>query len=63
MMQAIVGIEISIGRIESKLKASQDEDLQDRHGTVKGLRMAADDQSRTMAELILNAVTREATQS
>lgn len=63
LMRAVVGIEISIDRIEGKLKASQDEDLQDRHGTVKGLQMAPDDPSRTMAKLVLNAITGEAPQS
>lgn len=63
LMQAVVGIEISIDRIEGKLKASQDEALQDRRGTVKGLQMAPDDQSQTMAGLVLNARSREAPQS
>jgi transcriptional regulator len=35
-----VGIEIPIARLEGKLKLSQDEALQDRVGTVKGLQAA-----------------------
>ena len=37
MLRAIVGIEITIDRIEGRCKASQDEDLPDRLGTVQGL--------------------------
>ena len=38
MLRAIVGIEIAIDRVEGRCKASQDEDLPDRLGTVQGLR-------------------------
>jgi transcriptional regulator len=38
LLRAIVGIEIPIERFEAKLKASQDEAVQDRLGTVEGLR-------------------------
>lgn len=58
LMRAIVGIEISIDRLEGKLKASQDEDLQDRQGTVKGLQAAPGDQSHAMADLVAEAISR-----
>jgi transcriptional regulator len=38
MMRAIVGVEIPIDRLEGKLKASQDEAMSDRLGTVRGMR-------------------------
>jgi transcriptional regulator len=60
LMRGIVGIEIPIDRLEAKLKASQDEDLQDRHGTVKGLQSVSGDQSRSMAGLVLGAISTEA---
>jgi transcriptional regulator len=60
LMRGIVGIEIEIDRLEGKLKASQDEDLQDRHGTVKGLQSNQSEQSCAMAELVLGAITRDA---
>ena len=63
LMRGIVGIEIPIDRVDGKLKASQDEDMQDRHGTVKGLQLNHSQQSRNMAELVLNALTSEAPQS
>ena len=52
LMRGIVGIEIPIDRLEGKLKASQDEDLQDRHGTVQGLRSRPDEQSHAVAALV-----------
>lgn len=63
LMRGIVGIEISIDRLEGKLKASQDEDLQDRHGTVKGLKSIPGEQSQAMAKLVLNAIPTERPQS
>lgn len=63
LMSGIVGIEIPIDRLESKLKASQDEDLQDRHGTVKGLQSVPGDQSHVMAGLVLATIPIEASQS
>jgi transcriptional regulator len=62
MMRAIVGIEIPIDRIDAKRKASQDEDVQDRFGTVQGLQSQPGEQSRQMAALVLNALTGEAPQ-
>jgi len=63
LMRGIVGIEIPIDRLEGKLKASQDEDLQDRHGTVRGLQWSDSDQSRAMAGLVLSTLTSEVPQS
>jgi transcriptional regulator len=60
MMRAIVGIEIPIDRLEGKLKASQDENLPDRLGTVQGLRGQACDMARAMAALVENAIDAEA---
>lgn len=56
MMRGIVGIEIPIDRLEGKLKASQDEALADRHGTVRGLRGQASDSARAMAALVEGAI-------
>ena len=57
LMRGIVGIEIPIDRLDGKLKASQDEDTQDRHGTVKGLQSSPSQQARHMALLVLSALT------
>ncbi|WP_295959111.1 FMN-binding negative transcriptional regulator [Rhodoferax sp.] len=63
MVRGIVGIEIPIDRLEGKLKASQDEDLQDRRGTVAGLQSNPSDASLTMAALVLSAMAGDAPQS
>ncbi|WP_234413801.1 FMN-binding negative transcriptional regulator [Ideonella sp. A 288] len=60
MLRAIVGIEIPIDRLEGKLKASQDEDLQDRVGTVHGLRQRASDDAASMADLVSQALEADA---
>jgi transcriptional regulator len=60
MMRAIVGIEIPIDRLEGKLKASQDEAMPDRLGTVRGLREQACDTARAMAALVQDAIDSEA---
>lgn len=49
LLGAIVGIEILIDRLEGRNKASQDEDLQDRHGTVQGLRASGGEQAAAVA--------------
>lgn len=59
MLRAIVGIEIPIERIEGKLKVSQDEALNDRIGTVAGLRQAADGERSRMADLVEDALRRD----
>lgn len=56
MLRAIVGIEIPIDRLEGKCKASQDEDLQDRLGTVAGLRACPGEQAQAMADLVQGAL-------
>lgn len=58
-MRAVVGIEIAIGRVECKLKVSQDEDMPNRHGTVKGLLSTSSEPGKGMAALLLNAITTE----
>lgn len=60
MMRAIVGIEIPIDRLEGKLKASQDEEMPDRLGTVRGLREQACDTARAMAALVQDAIESDA---
>lgn len=59
LMRGIVGIAIPINRIEGKLKASQDEDLADRHGTVQGLRSDVRHGSPAMASLVQGALDEE----
>lgn len=56
MLNAIVGIEIPIDRLEGKLKASQDEDLQDRLGTVNALRKDARQEAGQMADRVMKAI-------
>lgn len=51
-LRAIVGIEITIDRMEGRLKVSQDEDLADRLGTVEGLRQERDSEAQAMAALV-----------
>lgn len=63
MMRAIVGIEITIDRLEGKLKASQDEEMPDRIGTVRGLREQACDTARAMAALVQEAIESNAADS
>lgn len=55
LLRAIVGIEIPIDRLEGKLKASQDEAVRDRLGTVEGLRGLVRPKA-AMAELEANAI-------
>ncbi|MCY1448673.1 putative FMN-binding domain protein [compost metagenome] len=59
LLRAIVGIEIPIDRLEGKLKASQDEDLQDRLCTVSGLQQVPDDEAKSMAALVRKAIDAE----
>ncbi|MBT9466675.1 FMN-binding negative transcriptional regulator [Hydrogenophaga sp.] len=59
MLNGIVGIEIPIDRLEGKLKASQDEDLQDRLGTVSALREDPRQEARQMANLVMKAIDDE----
>ena len=52
MLGAIVGIEIRIGRIEGKWKASQNRSDADRAGVSRGLRARGDEASLRMAALV-----------
>ena len=61
MLRAIVGIEIPIDRIEAKLKASQDEAMDDRLGTVQGLGSVnalstGSDEAQQMADWVRRAI-------
>ena len=60
LMRAIVGIEIPIDRLEGKLKASQDEAMHDRLGTVRGLHKENCDESSAMADLVVKAIEADA---
>jgi transcriptional regulator len=55
-LRAIVGIEMPIDRLEGKLKASQDEALPDRLGTVRGLQQETADEAGLMAALVMKAI-------
>ncbi len=56
LLRAVVGIEITIDRIEGRLKASQDEAEADRHGTVAGLRTMGGAAAEQMATLVQQAL-------
>ncbi len=56
MLRAVVGIEIVIERLEGRLKVSQDEDDQDRLGTVEGLQQSSTAPSLVLANLVLDAL-------
>lgn len=56
MLRAVVGIEITIDRLEGRLKASQDEDAQDRLATVEGLRQTSEALALGMADLVSQAL-------
>lgn len=60
LLQAVVGIEIVIDRLEGKLKASQDEALPDRFGTAQGLLGSDDAGHRAVGALVLAAAQRDA---
>ncbi|MDM0002625.1 FMN-binding negative transcriptional regulator [Variovorax sp. J22P240] len=59
LLGAIVGIEIPIERLEGKLKASQDEAMQDRRGTVAALQQSPREEERVMANLVMKAIDAE----
>lgn len=56
LLRAVVGIEIPIDRLEGKLKASQDEALPDRLGTVEGLLAQGSANASAMASLVQSAL-------
>lgn len=53
MLRAVVGIEITIDRVEGRLKVSQDENEQDRRGTFEGLQHSTDASTQVLASLVL----------
>jgi transcriptional regulator len=53
MIGALVGIEIPISRIHGKWKVSQNRPFADRLGVAAGLQSQDNDQSRAMAELVM----------
>jgi transcriptional regulator len=55
-MQAIVGIEIVITRLEGKFKVSQNRNLADRQGVVAGLAASAGDRAHAMSRLVAQAL-------
>lgn len=58
LLRAVVGIEIPIESLVGKLKASQDEALRDRLGTVIGLEAKGDENASAMALLVQQQVAR-----
>lgn len=56
LLRAVVGIEIPIDRLEGKLKASQDEAIPDRLGTVRGLLAQGNANASAMASLVQAAL-------
>lgn len=56
LIGAVVGIEIRIDSVSGKFKASQDEALQDRLGTVAGLRGVGSSAASMMALLVEQAI-------
>ncbi|HEX5390381.1 MAG TPA: FMN-binding negative transcriptional regulator [Burkholderiaceae bacterium] len=59
LLRAIVGIEITIERLEGKHKLSQDEALADRVGTVAGLLGEQRDEAHALAGLVQTAIDAE----
>lgn len=55
MVEAIVGIEIPISRIEGKWKVSQNRNEADRQGVIAGLMASGDETDRAMADLVAGA--------
>jgi transcriptional regulator len=51
-IKGIVGLEISISRVEGKWKVSQNRPEADRIGVIEGLRESGDEDAETMAELV-----------
>jgi len=58
MLRAVVGIEIPIDCLVGKRKASQDEALQDRLGTIAGLVAQGSGNGLAMASLVEQAMDR-----
>ena len=60
LSRAIVGIEITVERLEGKQKASQDEAMQDRLGTVDGLQQLGTTGALSVAAFVKHAIDSEA---
>lgn len=58
LLRSVVGIEIPIDGLIGKLKASQDEDIQDRWGTVEGLTVQGTENALAMASLVRESINR-----
>ena len=58
MLQAIVGVELRITRLEGKWKVSQNRSLPDRHGVVEGLEKSASPEAHEMATLVNQRIPR-----
>ena len=56
LLRGVVCIEIPIGRLEGRLKASQDEARADREGTVRGLRARGHAADHALADWVQNAL-------
>lgn len=56
LVESLVGIEIPISRLQGKWKVSQNRPRADKLGVVAGLQSMADEESRTMAEMVLKHV-------
>ena len=59
LLRGIVGIEIPIARLEGRLKASQDEALADRQGTVAGLQAQPHTEAQALARWVHEAIERD----
>ncbi len=55
-MKAIIGLEVSVGRIEGKWKVSQNRPQADRLGVVEGLRSQERESGRIMADLVAQRI-------
>jgi transcriptional regulator len=53
MLRAIVGIALTIDHLEGRNKVSQDEDREDRLGTVEGLMQTFDAPAQVLAGMVL----------
>jgi transcriptional regulator len=52
LLKAIVGVELTINRLEGKWKVSQNRPIPDREGVVRGLETLDSPEARNMAELV-----------
>ena len=59
LSSVIVGIEIPIDRLEAKMKAGQTSELEDRLGTIDGLRRTPSDTTAAMADLMRRVIDSE----